>query len=1269
MPSPSLSFQEDHRLTHNNHQTTTDDGILWDALYPSSSQEESSWLSQPASPARSSTSVATASSSDTGSAGVASKQTSTNKSANNKNDKGGQHQQCHHYEFNETVMPRRTRRRKRYRQKSKSKRRPKEPTFCDLLWKRQWDVVQERLTLMEGNSNKCKDELKRSTKLPCFSNGGKGLPLHLACAMRPLPPASIVEALLSHYPEATKQKASMWGLLPLHLAVDLRGASTTAESSSPTAEQKTRDSSLHNLKAKRHDKESKVTAATNRWEGSRHLYTKHSVVESVESGAPTFTSTSANSESSANSSTASSVLSPNDDSNNSCSSAKEVMTSATTCDDEDFSVNSNNDSDTDQEEVDQDDVDSSIVDANDHCKIVHLLLDAFPGALHIPEEFHDMLPLHIAASSTPAMNGKVPAYAAFIMLRLLESAPDTLQSRDGEGDTPLMLAQRANQQKVSISTSPSATAVLAAASLGSSHNSKHSNGPMVWPLPDWKWNPILYPPRQHQQQNLKNRIASLLVGTMDELMNMSSGSSDGGSSSYFSADLADTPVSSNDGDSSAKDTDDDDSMDHEWGQLGMLERDLREQLGMFDTDLRRELEDSIRTHCPTRQLEDSKLILSVDGGDPTVQPVRAEIESITQDDNGGDSGEEEDDAVYEDIFGYGEDDEMNGEKDEDLGLDMDISIESRDFEVMPPSSLAVEAPQSKDASDIFLEPSLSLEEAVAMADRAVEEAVDVIYCIANAGSESSGGNSAINDHDDDLSEEMEHLSTVEESLRRDLESASCYASLLKFSSGSTGLSSDEEDESDCRTADSPFRKATCVEPHSFMEDTDKEMSQLEKPKTSDVFSSGLGTTFADKTVQVDETDIWDEVLLEEVPLEENSLDESDSIDREVSESVEVFVAELPKKKQRVFVGKRELPSFLWGLPSIQESFSLDTEIAAPAPWSYSPDVSTNKNVEDVNKETKTANSPVQPRSISPDSSMEESAQVPLIRWKRMKRVAPASAATICMGEIVEVPENDSTAEAVSEEALLVEKELLRICWERIARRAEETTKETRLEDCLCGTEPAAPLIDWERVERVPAVKAKSENASISKLGATRSDGGATSLTMAEDDTPNATVSDSTSMKKCEVMHTPEEGFIFFWERNNVSSVNRQQVRSVEPLAMTRVQIAVGEKSSLPHSDPGIESSRRSDSEKYSKIKGKWSGGIVGIREAIEKLGTSKMFILHQTVAIGTVNPQTRAKKFGLKGLALLPKNSSPALLPIVLQKQQITPLRVRRQSILMMSRM
>ena len=51
--------------------------------------------------------------------------------------------------------------------------------------------------------------------------GFSGYPLHLASAMRPLPPLSIFQMLLSVYPEGAQQPESKWAMLPLHFVANM----------------------------------------------------------------------------------------------------------------------------------------------------------------------------------------------------------------------------------------------------------------------------------------------------------------------------------------------------------------------------------------------------------------------------------------------------------------------------------------------------------------------------------------------------------------------------------------------------------------------------------------------------------------------------------------------------------------------------------------------------------------------------------------------------------------------------------------------------------------------------------------------------------------------------------------------------------------------------------------------------------------------------------------------------------------------------------------
>ena len=62
-------------------------------------------------------------------------------------------------------------------------------------------------------------EISKEVTLRCFPGGNcKGLPLHLACAMRPLPPTSFIALLINEFPGATSRREIQWGMLPLHFA-------------------------------------------------------------------------------------------------------------------------------------------------------------------------------------------------------------------------------------------------------------------------------------------------------------------------------------------------------------------------------------------------------------------------------------------------------------------------------------------------------------------------------------------------------------------------------------------------------------------------------------------------------------------------------------------------------------------------------------------------------------------------------------------------------------------------------------------------------------------------------------------------------------------------------------------------------------------------------------------------------------------------------------------------------------------------------------------
>ena len=96
----------------------------------------------------------------------------------------------------------------------KNSKRSKMTVLSALIWEGQWNLALCRL-----KSNQFRYEARQEIELP-FGNSD-GLPLHLACVMRPWPPAAFLRILLGSYPEACRIRQKSWGLLPLHLASDL----------------------------------------------------------------------------------------------------------------------------------------------------------------------------------------------------------------------------------------------------------------------------------------------------------------------------------------------------------------------------------------------------------------------------------------------------------------------------------------------------------------------------------------------------------------------------------------------------------------------------------------------------------------------------------------------------------------------------------------------------------------------------------------------------------------------------------------------------------------------------------------------------------------------------------------------------------------------------------------------------------------------------------------------------------------------------------------
>jgi hypothetical protein len=89
--------------------------------------------------------------------------------------------------------------------------------LSDLVCQRKWAEARDRLASESG-----RHDIREMISIPFLSQYlCHALPLHLACALRPLPPASFVRLLIELYPDAVKVKEETWGMLPLHFAVKM----------------------------------------------------------------------------------------------------------------------------------------------------------------------------------------------------------------------------------------------------------------------------------------------------------------------------------------------------------------------------------------------------------------------------------------------------------------------------------------------------------------------------------------------------------------------------------------------------------------------------------------------------------------------------------------------------------------------------------------------------------------------------------------------------------------------------------------------------------------------------------------------------------------------------------------------------------------------------------------------------------------------------------------------------------------------------------------
>lgn len=98
-----------------------------------------------------------------------------------------------------------------------------------LLWERQWDSARRHLQL---HPKEAQLKIKLPTVSTTVANNDdlqriedhSALPLHLACAIRPLPPTALLQDLINAYPEACRHIHESSGLLPIHMAANLRPA-------------------------------------------------------------------------------------------------------------------------------------------------------------------------------------------------------------------------------------------------------------------------------------------------------------------------------------------------------------------------------------------------------------------------------------------------------------------------------------------------------------------------------------------------------------------------------------------------------------------------------------------------------------------------------------------------------------------------------------------------------------------------------------------------------------------------------------------------------------------------------------------------------------------------------------------------------------------------------------------------------------------------------------------------------------------------------------
>ncbi len=259
---------------------------------------------------------------------------------------------------------------------SPSRRGRRTSKLVEWLWTRRWDRFQDRLSSMRH-----RHEVGEETDLPCFTHC-RGLPLHLACAMRPLPPLPIIQQLVQAFPHAAEIPESAWGMLPLHLLADLRFQRRTGSVKPPS------------------------TASRRQQQPGRRLGEIPDELEDVD-------------------------LESTDSSSSSTVSEAEA---------DDVVPHPQHKSKAGEDVLETKTLEHDCSPAAHHGKVLEIALHAFPDAVKAREKLSGMLPLHIAACTGYSQNGLVSETSFVVLELLMKHAPETKWVKDDWGHSAVAIA-------------------------------------------------------------------------------------------------------------------------------------------------------------------------------------------------------------------------------------------------------------------------------------------------------------------------------------------------------------------------------------------------------------------------------------------------------------------------------------------------------------------------------------------------------------------------------------------------------------------------------------------------------------------------------------------------------------------------------------------------------------------------------------------------------------------------------------------------------------